>query len=97
MDIHFVDAQLCSATLEEQFQCSFSKIRKSFSKDIGVPISSYIEQKRMALANELLLRGEYSVSEIALKCGFTNYNSFFKVYQRTHGHAPTLIKGKKAK
>ena len=97
IDIHFVDAQLCSATLEEQFQCSFSKIRKSFSKDIGVPISSYIEQKRMALANELLLRGEYSVSEIALKCGFTNYNSFFKVYQRTHGHAPTLIKRKKAK
>jgi len=95
IDVHFVDAQLCSATLEEQFQCSFSKIRKSFSKDIGIPISSYIEQKRMALANELLLDGEYSVSEIALKCGFTNYNSFFKVYQRTYGHAPTLIKGKK--
>ena len=97
IDLHFTDAQLCSATLEEQFHCSFSKIRKSFSKDIGIPISSYIEQKRMTLANELLLEGEFTVSEIALKCGFTNYNSFFKVYRRTFGYAPSMLNGKKGK
>jgi len=61
LDLNFTDENLCSTTLEEHFQCSYVKIRKSFSKDIGIPISTYIESKRMDLANELLLRGEYSV------------------------------------
>ena len=92
LDLNFTDENLCSTTLEEHFQCSYVKIRKSFSKDIGIPISTYIESKRMDLANELLLRGEYSVSEIAQKCGFTSYNTFHKAYRRIFGHAPSSIK-----
>jgi len=92
LDLHFTDDSLCSTTLEEQFRCSFGKIRKAFSKDIGTPISTYIEMKRMTLANELLFRGEYSVSEVARKCGFINDNTFYKAYRRTFGHAPTSAK-----
>ena len=92
LDLHFTNENLCSTMLEEHFQCSFVKIRKAFSKDIGVPISVYIENKRMELANELLLLGEDPVSEIATKCGFTSYNTFHKAYRRVFGHAPSSIK-----
>ena len=92
IDLNFTDPELCGTTLEEHFQCSFVKIRKAFSKDIGVPISTYIEMKRMELSNELLLRGEDSVSEVARKCGFASYNTFHKAYRRTFGHAPSSMK-----
>lgn len=92
IDLHFAEENLCSTTLEEHFQCSFVKIRKSFSKEIGTPITAYIEAKRMALANELLIKGKDSVAEVAKKCGFINYNTFLKAYRRTYGYAPSSVK-----
>ena len=67
-------------------------IQKAFPKEMGISLSAYIEKKRMELANELLLLGEDSVSEVAKKCGFTNDNTFYKAYRRTFGHAPTSLK-----
>ena len=92
IDLHFTEENLYGPTLEEQFQCSLGKIRKAFSKEIGTPIAAYIEMKRMALANELLIRGQDSVSEVARQCGFSNDNTFYKAYRRTFGHAPTSLK-----
>lgn len=92
IDSHFFEDTLCSTSLEEHFQCSYTKIRKAFSASVSVPISSYIEKKRMDLSNELLTSGEYSVAEVAKKCGYINDSTFYKAYKRTYGHAPSSIK-----
>ncbi|MBQ8815458.1 MAG: helix-turn-helix transcriptional regulator [Lachnospiraceae bacterium] len=92
IDLHFTEDDLCHASLGEHFHCSPSKIQKAFPKEMGISLSAYIEKKRMELANELLLRGEYSVTEVARKCGFSNDNTFYKAYRRTFGHAPTSLK-----
>ena len=92
IDLHFVEDDLCLTKLADHFQCSSSKIQKSFSKEIGMAVSAYIEKKRMELANQLLLDGECSVTEIGRKCGFANENTFYKAYRRVFGHAPTLGK-----
>ncbi len=92
IDLHFTEEGLCSVSLEEHFQCSFDKLRKSFSKEIGTPITSYIMQRRLTLANEMLLRGETSISDVAKQCGFANYNTFHKAYRRTYGCAPSVAK-----
>lgn len=92
IDQHYSEEALCSASLEDHFKCSFVKIRKSFSKEFGSSISAYIESKRMALANELLLQNNCSVSEVCQKCGYTNYNTFLKAYRRTYGMTPSSAK-----
>ncbi|MBQ8233171.1 MAG: helix-turn-helix transcriptional regulator [Lachnospiraceae bacterium] len=92
IDSHFCEDTLCSTSLEEHFQCSYTKIRKAFSSSVSIPISSYIEKKRMDLSNELLTSGEYSVAEVAKKCGYINDSTFYKAYRRTYGHAPSSIK-----
>ena len=92
IDSHFTEDTLCSASLEKQFQCSYSKIRKVFSSSFGIPISSYIEKKRLDLSNELLISGECSISEVAKRCGYNNDSTFYKAYKRTYGHAPSSIK-----
>lgn len=92
IDAHFSEDTLCSTSLEEHFQCSYTKIRKAFSASVNIPISSYIEKKRMDLSTELLTSGEYSVAEVAKKCGYINDSTFYKAYKRTYGHAPSSIK-----
>lgn len=95
IDQHYHEESLCSTSLEDHFKCSFVKIRKNFSKEFGTSISAYIESKRMSLANELLLKGENSVTEVYQMCGYTNYNTFLKAYQRTYGTTPSSTKQKK--
>ncbi|MBQ8815397.1 MAG: helix-turn-helix transcriptional regulator [Lachnospiraceae bacterium] len=92
IDLHFTEDDLCLTKLADCFQCSSSKIQKAFSKEVGVAVSVYIEKKRMELANQLLLEGEYSVTEVGRKCGFANDNTFYKAYRRVFGHAPTSAK-----
>ena len=92
VDKHYTEYELCVARLEAVFQCSASKIRKTFKDSIGITINDYIEKKRMDLANELLLKKEKNLSEIALECGFANANSFYKAYRRIYGHSPSTGK-----
>ena len=90
IDAHYTDCDICLTSLKTHFKCSESTIRKVFKKFTDVPIARYIEQKRMILANDLLSRGEKSVTEIALECGYALPHSFYKAYKRVYGHAPTL-------
>jgi len=92
IDIHFTEDDLCLTKLCEHFHCSSSKIQRAFSKEMNATVSAYIEKKRMELANELLIRGEDTVAEVARKCGFTNDNTFHKAYRRVFGHTPKSMK-----
>ena len=91
IDVHFTEDALCLTSLCEHFHCSSSKIQRAFSKDMNISVSAYVEQKRMELASELLLQGEYTVAEVAQKCGFTSDNTFHKAYRRVFGHTPKSI------
>lgn len=90
IDANYTGNNLCLATLEAHFKCSTSTIYKAFKKHGDLTVSSYIAQKRMNLANELLAQNQKTINEIALECGFTNANTFYKAYKRMYGHAPTM-------
>lgn len=92
VDQHFAEEDLCYATLADHFQCSVSKVRKSFSLISDVSVTAYIENKRMVLANELLRSRNYSVSEVAKLCGFASHTTFYRVYRKNFGHAPSISK-----
>lgn len=92
IDAHFPEDDLCQTTLAEHFRCSPSKIHKAFTKEYDFTVSNYIEKQRMNLANDLLNKGEFTVVEIAAKCGFSSYNTFIKAYRRVFGHRPSDLK-----
>lgn len=94
IDTHYTDYDLCLTTLLTHFNCSSSTIRKAFKSATNITISTYIEQKRMERANELLAQNQMSITEIASQCGFANSNSFYKAYRRVYGHAPTMSDAK---
>lgn len=91
IDNHYTDSKLCLITLETHFNCSSSTIRKAFKTKTNITVSHYIEQKRMKLALELLSETDKTITDIALECGYTTANSFYKAYKRCFGYAPTQM------
>ena len=91
IDSHYTDCELCLTTLETHFNCSASTIRKAFKSGTNTTVSHYIEQKRMKLACELLSGTDKAITDIALECGYTTANSFYKAYKRCFGYAPTQM------
>lgn len=89
IDANYTDCELCLMSLETQFKCASSTMRSLFKEEMNITITGYIEQKRMKLANELLMQNQKPVKEIALECGYLNPNSFYKAYKRIYGCSPT--------
>jgi AraC-like DNA-binding protein len=52
----------------------------------------YIDQKRMKMAYALLSESGMSVNDIAIKCGFSLPNSFYKSFKRHFGFPPTELR-----
>jgi AraC-like DNA-binding protein len=66
-------------------------LRAAFSKFEGTSPTRYIRAKRLDLAHELLLeqKKSLSVSEVALKCGFTHFGRFAVEYRSRFGEVPS--------
>ncbi len=61
---------------------------RAFKKYSGVSIHSYITQKRVVYAKQLIESGE-TASGAAYKVGFGDYSAFYRAYMKVLGKAPT--------
>jgi len=81
------DISLASASamahMERTYFC------KRFKAVTGVGFQDYLLQIRLNAAKQLLLDTQLSVSEIALRCGFSTSNYFGDAFRRYHGVSPT--------
>jgi AraC-like DNA-binding protein len=60
-----------------------------FKKKVGITVKEYINKIRTNKAEELLISGEYSVSEAAYSCGYEDIFYFSKVYKKFKGFSPS--------
>lgn len=56
---------------------------------MGVSPNIYIQNERLRIAAKLLLEGEYTVSEISEKVGFSDATYFYKCFKNKFGIAPS--------
>ena len=56
---------------------------------MGVSPNIYIQNERLRIATKLLLEGEYTVSEISEKVGFSDSTYFYKCFKNKFGIAPS--------
>jgi len=66
--------------LEKEFYISKYHMCRQFRKITGHTILSYIRNKRLIYANELIEKG-YNKSEAALLAGFGDYTSYYRAYK----------------
>lgn len=62
---------------------------REFKKTTGLTVVEYINTMRCRNAKKLLQKNEYTIHEIALKCGFENDSYFTKTFKKYTGQLPS--------
>ncbi len=90
--IEYINQNLLSSlslqSISEHIHLSPSQLNRVFKETTGSSVYHYILLKRMILAREMIANGE-SAQGAALSCGFRDYSSFFRLYKKHFGKAPT--------
>jgi AraC-like DNA-binding protein len=83
-----LSAPLSLSALAEQFNAAPSNLSAQFKREKGMPLTGYINSRRLELAEQLLRTSGLYVSEIAEQCGFLDVAYFNRLFKRRHGVSP---------
>lgn len=73
--------------LSEKFYLSKTHLNRLFKANVGTTVGQYIHLKRLFLAKELLAQGT-PPKEVAFKCGFQDYTTFYRAFKKQFGRSP---------
>lgn len=73
--------------ISERFFLNGTHISRQFKKHTGLTIRSYIVDRKVAYAKELLNAGK-SVTDVAYLSGFNNYSNFIRTFHIIEGISP---------
>lgn len=88
----YMRPELSIAMTAEQFHISQKYVSQFLKDQTGKSYTEYIEDLRLTHAMELLKTTKLGVTEIALKCGFTTQNTFYKAFRRRYGASPSAMR-----
>lgn len=81
--------EITLATLLKKFSVNKNILNDAFNKEVGMPCMSYLENLRMTNARIELQHSDRTISEISLRCGYSDTNYFAKVFKKHLGLSPT--------
>lgn len=84
--------ELNVAMTAQQFNLSKKYVSQFLKDRTGKSFTEYLEELRLTRAMELLRGSEYSITEIALQCGFAAQNTFYKAFRRRFGISPSAVR-----
>ena len=84
-DIHLSD-------LAKQLYVTEQYLSRTFKEQSGIGISEYLIKRRLAKVRQLLLETEDSITDIAYSAGFSNINSFNRIFKKYQGMTPSVYR-----
>ncbi len=78
--------------IADQFNISYSWLRKMFKHYTGLPLNQYHLQLRIQKARNLLISENCSVKEIAYRCGFESPFYFTRIFTQKVGVSPKVFR-----
>lgn len=76
--------QICN-----NFYISRSSLQNLFKNNLGISPKHYINEQKLSLSRVLIKKGEYTISEISNKLGFTSIHYFSRKFTKRFGVAPS--------
>jgi AraC family transcriptional regulator len=86
-----LDQNLELADLAQQVGMSQFYFSRLFKQSLGITPHQYVIRQRVERAQQLILRGELGLAEIALECGFANQGHLNRHFKRLTGVTPKEI------
>ena len=84
---HYAE-ELTLASLARRFSLSESHLSRRFKDVAGMGLNEYVTHVRIMNAERLLIEGNYSITDVAVKCGFNDSNYFSTVFKKQKGVTP---------
>ena len=75
--------------LAVHFYMSKYHMMRTFKEETGYSIGSYINNKRLLKAKDLVLGG-MPITQVCFSCGFKDYSTFSRAYKTLFGESPRL-------
>lgn len=88
-----IQKELSLDILSHRFFVSKYYLCRAFKQKSGTSIHSYINQKRVLYAKQLIESGE-TASRAAERVGFGDYSAFYRAYTKYQGVSPASVKQK---
>ena len=82
--------------LAETYNRNEKYMGRLFKKSVGMSFAEYKQEKRLELAESLLVSGNDRIIDIALECGFNNISYFNRSFQKKYGSTPTEYRRRKS-
>ncbi len=82
-----LESELSITILSEKLFISKHYLMHRFKEETGFTIHSYITQKRLLLAADML-REKVPATEVALRCGFKDYSTFQRAFKKMYNKTP---------
>ena len=75
-------------------RCGFSKYHftRLFKQFTGVSFYKYLNQKRIARAEQLLIDPSISITDVSLSCGFSSLSAFIRMFKIIKGCTPSQFR-----
>lgn len=84
-----LDTPLTTSMLAGSAFLSRHYFQRLFRSVVGVPVMEYVKKRRLELAAKELARGQSSVLEVALICGYSSHEGFSRAFKREYGVSPS--------
>lgn len=88
---HYTE-DICAKSLSQLFGYNETYFCRRFRTATGINLMKYIQILRMELAQKLLRTTDETITQIALKCGFTDISYFSNCFKKQIGTTPTEFK-----
>ena len=82
VDVNFRDPDLSLKMLSDTYRITVPYVSKIFKEQIGCNFSSYLTEKRIEAAKDLLKNTQLSISDIAQQVGYIDSPTFIKNFKR---------------
>lgn len=73
-----------------------SHIARTFKKNMGIGVISYLHSVRIKHAVEMIETTDMGIKEIATACGYENLNNFYKYFKQVAGCTPAAYRDRRA-
>lgn len=75
-------------TIAKEFGYDYSYISSFFNRNFGMDFSSFVNSYRVRYAESLLEKSDLTITEVAMKSGFTTIRNFNLVFKEITGMTP---------
>lgn len=91
IETHLTNPDLSLDNVSTYFHLNKYYFSHYFKKNMNLPFYRYISLKRLSYAVTMIKQNQLSIEKIALKCGFSDYSSFYRLFKKEYKLSPKKL------